>query len=302
MKKILAFILAMSLVLGSLFSLASCSIDDFPFIDEGAGDHGGIIPDDDKPGDDDPNNNQQNGNNNAHVDNNNDDYCDECNEYLIVVVDFYVFNDLHGNFCDSDSQPGVDEIGTYFENMSALDDHMILLSSGDMWQGSAESSLTKGKILVEWMNLLGFAAMTLGNHEFDWGEDAIRDNLDVADFPFLAINIYDNSTGKLADYCTPSIMVEKDGMQIGIIGAIGDCYSSISSDKVTGVNFKVGSALTTLVQAEATKLRNQGADLIVYSLHDGTNGYSSALSGYVDIVFEGHTHSSYINTEFQKEF
>ena len=41
-----------------------------------------------------------------------------------------------------------------------------------------------GKVFI-WMNLLGFEAMTLGNHEFDWGEDAIRDNLACAEFPFL---------------------------------------------------------------------------------------------------------------------
>ena len=350
MKKILALILAISVICGTLFSFTSCSMSEIlGFIENGG--FGDNIPDDDdpikdepgedKPGEDGPGNdnpsndnpgnddsgnddsgngdsgndnpgNDDSGNgdsgndntgnttppaNNIHVDVNNDDYCDDCNEYLIVVLDFYVFNDLHGNFCDSDSQPGVDEIGTYFENMSAYDDHMILLSSGDMWQGSAESSMTKGVILTEWMNLLGFTAMTLGNHEFDWGEDAIRDNLAVAEFPFLAINIYNNSTGKLADYCTPSIMIEKDGLQIGIIGAIGDCYSSISSDKVEDVYFKTGSALTSLVQAESNRLREAGADLIVYSLHDGTSGYSSALAGYVDIVFEGHTHSEYITVD-----
>ena len=341
MKKILALILAISILCGTLFSLSSCALIDPPIIDGNSGnsndnnqgsadsgedgpevdnpvtgnpgtddpgtdDPGTDDPGTDDPGTDDPGTDDPGtdgpgtgtpGVDNEHVDANDDDYCDICSEYLIVVVDFYVFNDLHGNFCDSDSQPGVDEIGTYLDNMAKIDDHIILLSSGDMWQGSAESSITKGKILVEWMNILGFTAMTLGNHEFDWGEDAIRNNLAVSDFPFLAINIYDNSTGKLADYCTPSIMVEKDGLQIGIIGAIGDCYSSISSDKVTGVNFKTGSALTALVQAEATKLRSAGADLIVYSLHDGTEGYSSALAGYVDIVFEGHTHSSYITKD-----
>ena len=237
----------------------------------------------------------------SHVDSNNNDYCDICNTYVVVVLDFYVFNDLHGKFCDTDTQPGVDEIGTYFEMMEKQDDNIIILSSGDMWQGSAESTLTNGKILVDWMNALGFVAMTLGNHEFDWGEDAIRNNLLLSDFPFLAINIYDKTTGELADYCTPSIMLERDGIQIGIIGAIGDCYSSISSDMVENVTFKVGSELTNLVKAEATRLRSLGADIIVYSLHDGegsTSYYDTSLSnGYVDIVFEAHTHQDYVTVD-----
>ena len=247
----------------------------------------------------------------THTDTNDDGSCDSCYESVIVIIDFYVVNDLHGKFCDTDTQPGVDNLATYLKTRPNYDDNVIIFSSGDMWQGAAESNLTNGLILTEWMNELDFVSMTLGNHEYDWGEDAIRQNLAVAEFPFLAINIYDTTTGKLADYCTPSIMVECDGLQIGIIGAIGDCYSSISSDQVQNVEFKVGSELTALVKAESNRLRAQGADLIVYSIHDGygssnssagsisssnlSSYYDSALSnGYVDVVFEGHTHQKYV--------
>ncbi len=247
----------------------------------------------------------------THTDDNEDDTCDTCYESLLVVIDFYVVNDLHGKFCDTDTQPGVDELGTYLKSRSEVDDNVVIFSSGDMWQGTAESNLTEGAILTEWMNEMDFVSMTLGNHEYDWGEEAIRGNLAIAEFPFLAINIYSTSTGKLVDYCTPSVMIERDGIQIGIIGAIGDCYSSISADMVAGVEFKVGAELTALVKAESMKLRDAGADLIVYSLHDGygrsnssagaiTNNnlssyYDTALSnGYVDICFESHTHQSYV--------
>ena len=245
-----------------------------------------------------------------HTDANNDDECDTCFESVLVVLDFYVINDLHGKFCDTDSQPGVDNLATYLKDRQNYDDNVIIFSSGDMWQGAAESNLTNGLILTEWMNELNFVSMTLGNHEYDWGEDAIRENLAVAEFPFLAINIYDKTTGKLADYCTPSVVVECDGIKVGIIGAIGDCYSSISSDMVSNVEFKVGSELTALVKAESNRLRAEGVDLVVYSLHDGygsssssvgsvsssgiSSYYDTALSnGYVDVVFEGHTHQSY---------
>ncbi len=243
-----------------------------------------------------------------HTDENFDDYCDGCAQYLFVVIDFYAINDLHGKFCDTDSQPGVDELSTYLKNAKKKDAHSIFLSSGDMWQGSAESNLTGGAIITEWMNAMDFSAMTLGNHEFDFGEDAIRENLAIADFPFLAINIYDNGTGERVDYCEPSVMIDLGAVQVGIIGAIGDCYSSISSDMVEGVHFKTGLALASLVRAEAEKLRDRGADFIVYSLHDGnslrgtqnvqtsalSSYYQSSLADYVDIVFEGHSHSAYV--------
>ena len=243
----------------------------------------------------------------SHADGDNNYLCDLCDINVAVVIDFYAVNDLHGKFCDTDKQPGVDELATYLNNAKKTDDHAIIFSSGDMWQGSAESNLTGGILLTEWMNEMGFAAMTLGNHEFDWGEELIRENLQAADFPFLAINIYDNSTGRLADYCTPSVYIDLGDVQIGIIGAIGNCYSSISSDRVSGIHFKTGAALANLVAAEAEKLTARGADFIVYSIHDGYSGgsgsvstgalggyYQSILGDYVDIVFEGHSHSSYV--------
>ena len=232
----------------------------------------------------------------AHKDIDNNDECDICFESVVIVLDFYAINDLHGKFCDGDNHPGVDELATYLKTMRELDDNFILLSSGDMWQGAAESNLTRGMIITDWMNEMDFVSMTIGNHEYDWGADAILANASAAEFPFLAINIYDTATGKRVDYCQPSVIVERDGIQIGIIGAVGDCYSSISSDMVKGVEFKVGSELTALVKAESERLRALGADVIVYSLHDDYSKYDESLSnGYVDICFEAHTHQGYVN-------
>lgn len=309
MKRIITFILVICTVVCLSLSFTSCDV-----IGGFLGDNGG-------------NDSGNNGNNNTdtdnmgddynpdcpagdHLDEDNDRYCDLCDEYVIVVIDFYVLNDLHGKFCDTNKQSGVDELGTYFKLMEEKDDNVVLMSSGDMWQGTAESNLTGGKIVTEWMNELGFVSMTLGNHEFDWGENAIRENKEVAEFPFLAINIYNRDTNTLVDYCTPSVMIERDGIKIGIIGAIGDCYSSISSDMTQDITFKVDGALTALVKAESERLRAEGADLIVYSLHDGYDNsktsativgastlsgyYDSVLSnGYVDLVFEAHSHQRY---------
>ena len=245
-----------------------------------------------------------------HKDKNDDGKCDGCNESVIVAIDFFAVNDLHGKFDDTDNQGGVDEMTTYFKNAKKNNDHVVLLSSGDMWQGGAESNTTKGKIITDWMNELDFVSMTLGNHEYDWGEAAIKENDKIAKFPFLAINVYDKSTNKRVSYADTSVIVERGGIKIGIIGAIGDCYSSISPEQVQNVYFKVGNDLTALVKAESQKLRNAGADIIVYSIHDGYGSTKSGISqitnynlqkyydialseGYVDMVFEGHTHQKY---------
>ena len=238
-----------------------------------------------------------------HVDLDNDGFCDDCHIDVVETIDFYNFNDLHGKFDDTSSQPGVDELTTFLYNTEKTDEHTVFLSSGDMWQGSSESNVTRGNIITDWMNELGFEAMALGNHEFDWGIENIEQNAAIAEFPLLAINIYGSDTNKRVDFCESSVLIERGNCQIGIIGAIGDCYSSISGELTGGFYFKTGDDLTRLVKEESDALREQGADIVVYILHDGAERssqdtsayYDTELSkgGYIDIVFEGHTHQKY---------
>ena len=124
----------------------------------------------------------------SHTDVNDDGACDACSESVLVNFDIYVVNDLHGKLADSDNQPGVDELSTYLRGAQFSNENTILLSSGDMWQGSSESNLTKGNIMTDWMNDMGFVAMTLGNHEFDWGEDIILESTSITKIPTSAWN------------------------------------------------------------------------------------------------------------------
>ncbi len=236
-----------------------------------------------------------------HKDKDADGFCDDCGKLVEVTFDFFAVNDLHGKFDDTNSQPGVDELSTYLANAREDNENTLLLSSGDMWQGSPESYLTRGNVITEWMNEMDFTSMTLGNHEYDWGEEYIQRNAELAQFPLLGINVYDKQTNERVEYCQPSVTVEKNGVKIGIIGAIGDCYSSISSDMTEGVYFKTAGALTSLVKMEAEKLKREGAAFIVYSIHGDyreRGEYDYSLSnGYVDLVFEGHTHQDYANKD-----
>lgn len=249
----------------------------------------------------------------GHVDADDNGKCDDCKESLMVSLNFYSVNDLHGKLADGDNHPGVDELTTYLKDAQKRRDNVIILSAGDMWQGSPESNLTAGQLATDWMNDVGFTAMALGNHEFDWGTEAVKTNAEIAEFPFLAINIYDRETNQRVDYCDSSVMVDTGEIQVGIIGAIGDCYSSISPDQVEDIYFKVEDELTQLVMAESEKLRSEGADYIVYVIHDGYGSSESTSSavdvsdnklksyydvdlsdGYVDLVFEAHTHQGYL--------
>ena len=68
----------------------------------------------------------------THTDTNNDGYCDYCDEYVIVIIDIYGINDLHGKASATDSQPGIGSLTTYLKNN--MSGNSVLLSSGDMWQ------------------------------------------------------------------------------------------------------------------------------------------------------------------------
>lgn len=285
MKKWLAAVLALS-VIGTF---SGCAVlDAFPQISTNSSNQSTGNSESDKD-------NSQDGLN-FHADNDGDGICEHCNASIETELEFFALNDLHGKFDDTYANIGVDEMTTYLRNAQKQSENVVLLSSGDMWQGSAESNFTKGNIITDWMNDLQFASMTMGNHEFDWGESYIEANEAMAQFPFLGINIYDKDTNQRVEYCDASVVIERSGVKIGIIGAIGDCYSSIADEQVKDIYFKVGDELTELVKEESTRLRAQGADIIVYSLHDSENSnfrhYDIELSdGYVDLVFEGHSHS-----------
>ena len=220
-----------------------------------------------------------------------------------VTLDFYAFNDTHGNVVDTSLGVGIAKTSTFMKQKTA-NQNALLISSGDMWQGSLESNSNRGELMTQWMEYLNFTSMTIGNHEFDWGTQSIKNISEKYDLPILGINIIDKTTGQRADYVTPSTIVERGGVKVGIIGAIGNCYGSISYSQVMDVEFVLDRAgqstqpLSDLIKAESTRLRNEeNCDLIVYSFHGDSirddTYYNLELSsgGYVDVVLEGHKHS-----------
>ena len=218
-----------------------------------------------------------------------------------VSFDIYAFNDIHGNVKDTEGKGlGIAKTTTLLKELSQ-DKNTIFISQGDMWQGSVESNLTEGHLVTEWMNQMDFVSMTVGNHEYDWGSRAIVENSELANFPTLGINVVYNNTNTRVDYLDASTTFEKEGVKFGVIGAIGNCLSSISSSQVQGVHFLTGEDLSNVVKAESTRLRNEeNCDFIIYSIHgsgsrDSDDWYDDTLSSgnYVDLVLEGHTHDGY---------
>lgn len=231
--------------------------------------------------------------------------------YDPVTYKFYCVNDFHGAVNYNNKGNYVEYgIANYFGGLKQLKEkdpeHTILLSAGDMWEGSYESNYNYGRLVTDCMNQAGFDAMALGNHEFDWGQQIIEQNALIAEFPMLCCNIREIKNGylsenhpwKYADLVSGSVILEKGGHKIGIVGAIGSSeITSICSNKVNDIGFLDEE---TLACAESVKLKNAGAEIVVLALHNdantviGSSNYWSCyrnLKKYFDGVFTAHTHT-----------
>ena len=197
-------------------------------------------------------------------------------------------NDFHGAVEHNarNGELGIARLGGFFEAKRQSNPYSFMLSSGDMWQGSADSNITKGRLMVDTMNDIGFSAMAIGNHEFDWMDTTIIDNEENMNFPLLGVNVIDKRTNQRAQFVEPYLFLDAIDFQVGIIGTIGsNLESSILASAVSNYDF---IPYTSLVIAASETLRLQGADLIILLNHDGT--VEPGVLPYVDGVFNGHTH------------
>lgn len=95
----------------------------------------------------------------------------------------------------------------------------LVLSGGDMWTGAAVSTWFEGEGMAEVLNAMGYDAAAVGNHEFDFGLEALRARSIESDFPFLSANARDGGGETPAEWgIEPYTVVERNGIQIGIIG------------------------------------------------------------------------------------
>lgn len=204
---------------------------------------------------------------------------------------FYNLNDFHGSVEQNldNMEVGISYISNYLksEQNNNPETGYIFTNSGDMWQGSADSNITRGKLVIDWLNSLDCKAQAIGNHEFDWTVDTIEENSNYMDFPLLGCNVIDTNTNEIVEWLEPFETITVNGLHIGIIGAIGqDLESSILQSCIQGIEF-VDPVDT--VKEISNFLRLNGADFILFLHHD--NVILEELYGYVDLVFNGHSHT-----------
>ncbi|ADQ46760.1 5'-Nucleotidase domain-containing protein [Caldicellulosiruptor kronotskyensis 2002] len=233
------------------------------------------------------------------------------------IIDIVEITDLHGYLYNTvkmqDRSTLKQQIGAILANeikkIKNSNPNTIILAAGDMFQGTPVSNILKGKPVIDMMKNIGFDAMTIGNHEYDWGIDAVidtkRKTLKNSDIPVLGANIYDKNTKKIVNYCQPYVVVNKANTKIGIIGVVDnkEFPNIILPAYIKNVEFKDP---VFIVNNLARKLRSEGVKIIVVLAHMGGYMNNNILTGNiaefaknvkgVDIILGGHTHSV-VNTK-----
>lgn len=196
-----------------------------------------------------------------------------------TTFDIYSINDTHGSFTRNDEnfESGISYIADYF--LDRKSGNNLYLSAGDMWQGGIESNSTKGIIMSEAMNIMGIEAMSIGNHEFDWGVEEIENNLKVMEFPLLGCNIFYKNTNTLIDFLEPYTIIDKNNIKIGIIGGVMEGIGSSIIQSISK-DFDYVDPVP-LVKDYSDELREKGCDIIIFLVHDGGfEGYSGEPTKY----------------------
>ncbi len=90
---------------------------------------------------------------------------------------------------------GMEYLSSYLRILrDEWEDKFIWLDGGDIFQGGYESIISDGKIMLEYMNLENLTASTIGNHEWDFGQEFLRNKIRESNFPYIVTNLFDDRT------------------------------------------------------------------------------------------------------------
>ena len=217
-----------------------------------------------------------------------------------VRVTMLGMNDVHGELAAREDRGGLVTMSAYInaarQATAETGDAVLVIDAGDMWQGTIESNLNEGAAVVEAYNAIGIAAAAIGNHEFDFGpvgdkpipvnenddaRGALKQRIRESNFPVLAANLIDDSTGRPVEWdnVSPSVVVNAGGVSVGIIGVMSE-NALVATIAANTVGLSVAPLVDT-ISREASALRKAGVDLVIVSAHAG--GFCSDFSDPQDL-------------------
>lgn len=168
-------------------------------------------------------------------------------------------------------------------------DILFVVDAGDWFQGTPEGVLDDGAGFVRALGLVGYDAMCVGNHDFDFGIPNLVSILKDTKVPAVAANLDDKKTGKPVDWVAPWRIVERGGLRVAFVGLVTPITPEITHpDAQTLVFVDPATALTKAQAALADK-----ADWIVPLTHLGVDADKALAKAHPELtlVVGGHSHT-----------
>ena len=184
----------------------------------------------------------------------------------------------------------------YIQQMRNEHPDLIVLDAGDFSQGTPYYNFYHGRIEIDAMNRMQYDAITLGNHEFDYGVDTLAAVLELAHFPIVCAN-YDVTGTPLEGLVLPYTVIKRSGVRIGVFG-IGVNPKGLIAEK----NFAPIQYLNPITSAQqvANILRDvEKCDVVVCLSHQGTHPMNGGnisdmelaeKTQNIDVIIGAHTH------------
>jgi 5'-nucleotidase len=184
---------------------------------------------------------------------------------------------------------GYAQLSTKIKELRSRSTNSLLLHAGDAIQGSLYGVKYEGTSAIAYMNFIGFDAMVVGNHEFDYGPAILAVRIIEAAFPVLGANVNADRDEELRGKIQPYAIKKFGGKQVGIIGVITPTTAT-SSQPGENVNFE---DTRTTVEEYVSELETMGVNKIIALTHLGYNqdiDLAESVSG-VDVIIGGHSHT-----------
>ncbi len=206
-------------------------------------------------------------------------------------------NDTHGFDKQGNGSNGMAVIARLKKDLKKQGYDVLLLDAGDAIQDNNLVNYSKGKSAITFMNAADYNVATLGNHEFDYGQDVLAERMKEAKYHIVSSTVFVEATGKTL--APPSVLLNRKSGKIGIVGmTTPETQSSTTPKNVYGLKFVEKEELYKTVQAQVDELKAKGAELIIGLGHMGSeegcmgNRSDDVLEHVkgIDIFVDGHDH------------
>ena len=232
-------------------------------------------------------------------------------DYSLTILHTNDYHDRHEPIskydgpCSSEDNAAGECFGGTARLVNAVTDarsrsnNSILVDGGDQFNGTLFYTYYKGTMTAEFMNLLGYDGMTVGNHEFDDGPEVLAGFMDAVEFPVLMSNADVSAEPLLAEKLAKSTVIERGGEMIGLIGLTPEDTDELASP---GDNITFSDPIAA-VQGEVDRLTAEGVNKIIVLSHSSyaVDLEVAANTTGVDVIVGGHSNTLLSNTNDRAE-